>query len=352
MTWQNLPCPATLPAVSQLCPDGWLEVFIEHVPARSVPGGGDAQDAESIPHLARTWGLDGDAIERVDEMLGDLYSFDFEEMYKVPNGATALFKVLIKPADETSEGLPEGLPGYSITALWGVGGAPVYTLDEEPSLTGQQQAPQPGRGDMWASVIERYDGQINPALVDIFRARREQGLAKYGVPLQAGNGRDICKDLADETLDRIVYAEQAAQERPEFADIMRGMQARDISHARRARALGDGAARADRRRRPVEPAPQPGAGGAPAAPSGARQRGLADGDGCGDGRHWHAGSGGRAGGVRWRRPRAASASPRPGRCATAAAGRARRSSAGRRSVAGSTTRTPSRSRSWSLPTIA
>jgi hypothetical protein len=229
MTWQNLPCPATLPAVSQLCPDGWLEVFIEHVPARSVPGGGDAQDAESIPHLARTWGLDGDAIERVDEMLGDLYSFDFEEMYKIPDGATALFKVLIKPADETSEGLPEGLPGYSITALWGVGGAPVYTLDKEPSLTGQQAAPQPGRGDMWASVIERYDGQINPALVDIFRARREQGLAKYGVPLQAGNGRDICKDIADETLDRIVYAEQAAQERPEFADIMRGMQARDIT---------------------------------------------------------------------------------------------------------------------------
>jgi hypothetical protein len=138
MTWQNLPCPATLPAVSQLCPDGWLEVFIEHVPARSVPGGGDAQDAESIPHLARTWGLDGDAIERVDAMLGDLYSFDFEEMYKIPDGATALFKVLIKPADETSEGLPEGLPGYSITALWGVGGAPVYTLDKEPSLTGQQ----------------------------------------------------------------------------------------------------------------------------------------------------------------------------------------------------------------------
>jgi hypothetical protein len=63
-----------------------------------------------------------------------------------------------------------------------------------------------------------------------FSARaREQGLAKYGVPLQAGNGRDICKDLADETLDRIVYAEQAAQERPEFADIMRGMQARDIA---------------------------------------------------------------------------------------------------------------------------
>jgi hypothetical protein len=49
------------------------------------------------------------------------------------------------------------------------------------------------------------------------------------VPLQAGNGRDICKDIADETLDRIVYAEQAAQERPEFADIMRGMQARDIT---------------------------------------------------------------------------------------------------------------------------
>jgi hypothetical protein len=228
MTWHNLPCPATLPAVSQLCPHGWLEVFIEHVSRKSMPGGGDKQDAESIPHLARAWGLDGDAIDRIQEMLGDLYSFDFEQMYKVPNGATALFKVEIEPADLTSEGIPEGLPGYSITALWGVGGAPVYTLDEHPSLTGQQPAPQPGRGDMWAQIIERYDGQIAESIVAMFKARRELGLAKYATPLQAGNGRDICKDIVGETLDRIAYAEQAATERPEFADIMRGMQDGDI----------------------------------------------------------------------------------------------------------------------------
>lgn len=229
MTWHNLPCPATLPAVSQLCPDGWLEVLVEHVSRRSTPGGGDPQEAESVPHVARAWGLDCDALASIDEIFADMYSFGDAELSKVPSGATALFKVLVRPATETSEGFLDGPPGYSLTACWGVDGAPVYTLDKHPSLTGQQPAPQPGRGDMWASVIERYDGQINPALVDIFKARREQGLAKYNTPLQADNGRDICKDIADETLDRIVYAEQAAQERPEFADIMRGMQDRDIA---------------------------------------------------------------------------------------------------------------------------
>jgi hypothetical protein len=71
MMWINLPCPATIPAVSQFCPDGWLEVFIEHVGRKSMPGGSDDQEAESIPHLARAWGLDGDAIDRIQEMLGD-----------------------------------------------------------------------------------------------------------------------------------------------------------------------------------------------------------------------------------------------------------------------------------------
>lgn len=227
-TWQNLPCPATLPAVSQACPDGWLEIMVEHVPARSSPGGGDDQEAELVPHLSRAWGVDVDALGSIENMLADLYSFDYEEMYKVPSGATALFKVLVKPAQESSEGLPEGPPSYSVTALWGIGGEPVYTLDEHVSLTGQQAAPQPGRGDMWAQVIERYDGQIAQPIVDLFRARAAQGLAQYGVPLQAGNGRDVCDEIVTETLDRIAYAEQAATEQPEFSEVMQRLQQGDI----------------------------------------------------------------------------------------------------------------------------
>jgi hypothetical protein len=261
MTWQNLPCPATLPAVSQACPDGWLEVRVFQNPPL-----GALYPERTTFYVLKAWGIHPGDVELVKYLRG-------EDFTQVPDWATVIVRVergagpgrgprecdqcelkpvvdsagndwteydhegVICPLHYLDDGSCDGCMKTRIwgNASWGVDGKPVYAEQKPytgmtgPSLTGQQQAPQPGRGDMWASVIERYDGQINSALVDIFRTRREQGLAKYGVPLQAGNGRDICKDIADETLDRIVYAEQAAQERPEFADIMRGMQARDIT---------------------------------------------------------------------------------------------------------------------------
>lgn len=243
-TWHNIPCPPTLPAVSQACPDGWLEVYIEHHAPRSMPGGGDPQEGETTFALSRIWGLDCDAVERINHMLVDLYGD--EMLSEVPHKATVLARVIRKPqrtermimGDAEHEVIHEStiytcdfrrITDYTVELRWGACATPVYSMDEHPSLTGQQPAPQPGRGDMWQQVIERYSANIHPSIIELFRQRSEQGKAQYGTPLQAGNGRSIFKDLADETLDRIVYAEQAATERPELAEVMLGIQESDIA---------------------------------------------------------------------------------------------------------------------------
>lgn len=232
MTWHNLPCPPTLPAVSQACPDGWLEVYIEHHAPRSN-GADYPQEGDTGIHLARVWGLDCDALGSLEGLLTDLYRDEL--VAQIPDKATVLYRVVRGPATVTrvmmgdAEGdIPEPAT-FTLDGFWGVDGKPVYTLDDHVSLTGQQAAPRPGRGDMWQQVIERYVGKIQPALLEVFRQRREMGLAKYGTPLQAGNGRSVFKDLAGETLDRIVYAEQAATERPELAEVMLGIQESDIA---------------------------------------------------------------------------------------------------------------------------
>lgn len=48
--------------------------------------------------------------------------------------------------------------------------------------------------------------------VDI-RYRKEAGTKKYGVPLQAGNGRDALQDAYEEALDLAQYLRQAIEER-------------------------------------------------------------------------------------------------------------------------------------------
>jgi hypothetical protein len=45
------------------------------------------------------------------------------------------------------------------------------------------------------------------------RERNEIGTAKYGTPLQAGNGRDALTDAYQEALDLVVYLRQAIEER-------------------------------------------------------------------------------------------------------------------------------------------
>lgn len=44
-------------------------------------------------------------------------------------------------------------------------------------------------------------------------ARRDFGIAKYGTPLQAHNGRDALMDAYQEALDLAVYLKQAIIER-------------------------------------------------------------------------------------------------------------------------------------------
>jgi hypothetical protein len=45
------------------------------------------------------------------------------------------------------------------------------------------------------------------------RERMAQGIATYGVPLQAHNGRDALRDLYEELLDACLYIRQVIEER-------------------------------------------------------------------------------------------------------------------------------------------
>jgi hypothetical protein len=54
---------------------------------------------------------------------------------------------------------------------------------------------------------------IWPMVIDDMRARNEAGARKYGVPLQAHNGRDALVDSYQEALDLCVYLRQAIAER-------------------------------------------------------------------------------------------------------------------------------------------
>ena len=44
------------------------------------------------------------------------------------------------------------------------------------------------------------------------RAREQVGVARYGTPLQAGNGRDAVRDAYEEALDGCAYLRQALEE--------------------------------------------------------------------------------------------------------------------------------------------
>ena len=67
----------------------------------------------------------------------------------------------------------------------------------------EQPAPLPGTGDVWQEVI---DGEPLAVLRELYGARRALGVARYGTPLQRGNGRDTARDLEEELLDALAYA--------------------------------------------------------------------------------------------------------------------------------------------------
>lgn len=66
-----------------------------------------------------------------------------------------------------------------------------------------QPVPAPASGDVWAEIIaELPEGHI---LRPLAIARRQQGIDRYGVPLQRDNGRDHLMDALQEALDLMAY---------------------------------------------------------------------------------------------------------------------------------------------------
>jgi cytidylate kinase len=66
----------------------------------------------------------------------------------------------------------------------------------------EQRPPTPNDGrPVWEMVIEDM------------KARDHVGRARYGTPLQCGNGRDALQDAYEECLDLCVYLRQAIEER-------------------------------------------------------------------------------------------------------------------------------------------
>jgi hypothetical protein len=64
-----------------------------------------------------------------------------------------------------------------------------------------QTSPKTSAGDVWKLVMTDM------------KQRRKFGIAKYGTPVQANNGRDALMDAYQEALDLAVYLRQAIAER-------------------------------------------------------------------------------------------------------------------------------------------
>lgn len=81
----------------------------------------------------------------------------------------------------------------------------LYIIDEAekmPVLPTKQPAPKVNDSrPIWEMVIEDM------------KQRDLEGRKRYGVPLQAGNGRDALQDAYEEALDLAVYLRQAIEER-------------------------------------------------------------------------------------------------------------------------------------------
>jgi hypothetical protein len=81
-------------------------------------------------------------------------------------------------------------------------------------LNTPEPAPQPGGGvDIWPLVCAdaKSMGVPDAVLADM-RARDAAGRCKYGVPLQAHNGRRPLVDAYQEALDLVAYLRQAIEE--------------------------------------------------------------------------------------------------------------------------------------------
>lgn len=101
----------------------------------------------------------------------------------------------------------------------GPGGEPVMGrvsvrgLKSEQVLIQPEPPPSGGQGDVWEDVCS-HSAIVNKddPLIPLYKARRMQGIEKYGTPLRYWNGRDPKVDALQECLDGIVYCEQGYRE--------------------------------------------------------------------------------------------------------------------------------------------
>jgi hypothetical protein len=77
-------------------------------------------------------------------------------------------------------------------------------MNNQLDLFSEQQAPLPAKGLHIADLV-----------VDDMKARKHLGIKRYGVALQAHNGRDALRDAYEEALDLCMYLRQVIEERNE-----------------------------------------------------------------------------------------------------------------------------------------
>ena len=88
-----------------------------------------------------------------------------------------------------------------------------YVLTEDWSLAVVPQNPPQNQGGpaLWPMIIrELRESELDRLLAADMLARHEFGVAKYGVPLVASNGRDHLADAYQEALDGVVYLRAAS----------------------------------------------------------------------------------------------------------------------------------------------
>jgi hypothetical protein len=87
--------------------------------------------------------------------------------------------------------------------------------------SGDQPLPIPVPGAMsshqWVInylIFEDIPEQLLDAARTRINAREAVGIERYGQPLQPGNGRDVMRDVWEETVDQVAYLATAVREDP------------------------------------------------------------------------------------------------------------------------------------------
>ena len=153
MTWQNLPCAPTLPALFAACPHGWAE--IEFTYQRGNPTADPPQDADCSLEVRRLWGIENadepalvDLLEDLGEPPLGMPHRDCILLARMEHHAGPCGTCMREPDDEHRPGdpCPRGECGGEFTteprlrACWGDRGKPVVFVgsavayDSPPSM--------------------------------------------------------------------------------------------------------------------------------------------------------------------------------------------------------------------------